>query len=110
MPVAEKRVVLRAYVYERHGVYHGECIDLDLMVKRETLEDALAALEEAVAGYVHAAASQGWFDELVPRKSPWINRLLYHLRTIQARVLRSLLKFVEADQVVTLRDGQVSIA
>jgi hypothetical protein len=74
-------VVLRCYAFRRfrdHRVY-AECIDLDIIVVRDSIEEAIDALNDAVIGHVEAAAEQGWLETLVPRPSPLGKRLRYHL-------------------------------
>jgi len=74
-------VVLRCYAYRcfRDGRIYAECVDLDIVVARDSMEEAVDALNDAVVGHVEAAAEQGWLEALVPRPSPLGKRLRYHL-------------------------------
>ena len=111
LPVMDDRnIILRCYAYRAGATYRGECVDLDLLVERDTLPDAVRALSDAVVGYVDAAHEQGWLDQLVPRRSPLSRRLKYRWRTLLPRVRRLIGEFVETDRIVSLSDGHVSVA
>jgi hypothetical protein len=71
-------------VYAKSGLYVAECIDLDLMVKRSTPELALQALQDAMLGYLKTAFGAEDLVGLIPRKSPFSNRLRYHLTRLRA--------------------------
>jgi hypothetical protein len=84
----ERTIALRCYAYRRRdGRFYAECIDLDIMVVRDSMREAIDALDDAVIGHVEAAASQGWFDDLVPRRSPPLNQLKYHFCALFCTVL-----------------------
>ena len=74
-----KRVTLRCYARPRWSTkkVYAECIDLDLIVIRDSSEEAYYSLNEAVIGYLEAADKKGWLNELVPRRSPLSHRLVY---------------------------------
>lgn len=78
---SQEIVVLRCYAFRRvrDGRVYAECIDLDIIVVRDNIEEAVDALNDAVIGHVEAAAEQGWLETLVPRPSPLGKRLRYHL-------------------------------
>ena len=109
MKAPRDELVLRCYAYEHHGGYRAECIDLDIMVERESLSGTVEALNDAVASYVEAVNERGWTDELIPRPSPLARRLRYHLRTMPWRIPRSLSR-LELDRVVTFDNGRVRVA
>ena len=80
-------IILRAIASPDEGGYIAECIDLNLMVRRDTME-------QAIVGYLHtvcsdqSAASEllqhGRVQGLVPRPSPLPRRLRYHLHCLLA--------------------------
>ena len=110
-PVMDDRnIILRCYAYRAGSTYRGECVDLDLLVERDTLPDAVRALSDAVVGYVDAAHEQGWLDQLVPRRSPLSRRLKYRWMTLLPRVRRLIGELVETDRIVSFSDGRVSVA
>ncbi len=79
----EQPIVLRNYAYTRRDKkVYAECIDLDIAVVRDSMQEAVEALNDAVVGYLKTAASQGWYEELIPRPSPFRNRLKYHINTL----------------------------
>lgn len=87
-------IILRAIASPDEGGYIAECIDLNLMVRRDTMEEATRSLEQAIVGYLHtvcsdqSAASEllqhGRVQGLVPRPSPLPRRLRYHLHCLLA--------------------------
>ena len=106
----QRDFILHCYAYRAGDTYRGECVDLDLLVERDTLHDAVQALTEALVGYVTTAVEQGWVDQLVPRPAPLLHRLKYHWTTMPWRMRRSIRDWVETDHVVSLNDGRVSVA
>lgn len=103
-------IILRCYAYRAGSTFRGECIDLDLLVERDSLPDVVRALSEAVVGYVDTANEQGWVDQLIPRPSPVSRRLKYHWLTFPPRFRRFLGGLVETDHIVSLSDGHASVA
>jgi len=59
--------IFRCYTYQDRGGYYAVCLDLALIDKRDTLEEAVAALDENVIGYLETGRSNDWEQELVPR-------------------------------------------
>ncbi len=68
----------RCIVYRRHGAFLAECIDLNLIVRAKTIEEAIESLKPAISGYLKTAFS-GPIEGLVPRPSPLSHRIRYHL-------------------------------
>ena len=106
---APTEMVLRCYVYKRGPRYQGECVDLDVIVERDTLHETVEALRDAIDGYVATVNEQGWAEQLIPRRSPLPRRLAYQLRRLRWQVKRSLAD-LELDRVVTFDNGHVSVA
>ena len=76
-------LVLRCIAYPGRNLdeegYYGHCIDLDLMVFRPKIEDAMAEIEEQILGYFDNIHSLEEFNALVPRPAPfWPHRGRYH--------------------------------
>ena len=91
---------LRCFAYKSRGVFYAECLDLSLLSRGQTEEDAVARLQEQMFSYV-AAAFDGDPKGLIPRKAPtssWIryywrffkNRLSHPRRPHSARELRDV--------------------
>jgi predicted RNase H-like HicB family nuclease len=78
--------VLRCMAYPRKGRYIAECVDLNLIVRGNTLEEAQAKLKSAMAGYFDAVfadltpeqVENGALKGLLPRRSPWSRLAIYH--------------------------------
>jgi hypothetical protein len=82
--VLPKNLVLRCMVYpNKPNEYTAECIDLDMMARGGTPEEAFCSLKGAIHGYLHVAY-QGDPKGLVPRPSPLSHRAKYHWFALQA--------------------------
>lgn len=75
---------LRAFYYQKNGSYYAECIDLDLISRGSTPEEAVGNLQEAMLGYIEAVVD-GPTKGLFPRKSPLSHRLRYHWSRLSDR-------------------------
>jgi hypothetical protein len=77
-------MTLRCYVYlENKGTWAAECIDLDLMTKGQTPEIVVRGLRDAMTGYLKTATEDDPAG-LIPRPSPLLHRLRYHLFCLRA--------------------------
>ncbi|MFQ6014052.1 MAG: hypothetical protein ACE5NP_01240 [Anaerolineae bacterium] len=85
-----KSYTFRCYAY-RHGEWwYADCLDLMLLVKRQTLQAAMQTLEDQVILYLESVFERGDEDEAIPRPAPLSNWL--HFRKHQLIYLvRSLL-------------------
>lgn len=107
---SQNDIVLRCYIYEKGGKFWGECIDLDILVKRDTLYEAATALDDALTGYVDTVAEGGWLEQLLPRRSPFFRRARYYAHALPWRMFHTIKNLVERDRVVTIEDGKVRFA
>lgn len=72
----------RCYTYREGNFWYADCLDLMLLVKRETMQEAMQELELLILDYVQAARE----DEKLPLPRPadrseWLKfyaRLLWH--------------------------------
>jgi hypothetical protein len=72
----------RCYTYRAGGFWYADCLDLMLLVKRETMQEAMQELELLVLDYVQAARA----DSSLPLPRPvglgeWLTfcaRLVWH--------------------------------
>ena len=80
-----ERIRLRCLSYRRSGQYFAECIDLDLISRGETQEEAIGKLQEAMYGYLKVAF-EGDTKGLILRRSPFSHRLRYHLQRLAERI------------------------
>lgn len=78
---------LRSYVYRKYGSYYAECIDLSLIGCGSTEESAVIDLQVQMYSYIKTAFD-GDVKGLVPRPSPLMNRLHYHLSRLKSRLGR----------------------
>lgn len=79
-----KDLVLRCVIYQnKPGEYTAECVDLDIMVRKESRQQAMQELKQAIRGYL-IVVSKGDSAGLIPRPSPLKNRIRYHLYALRA--------------------------
>ena len=90
-------LTLRCYLYPEDGEVVAECIDLDIVVIRQTAPEAKQALTEAIIGYIDTAV-EGAESEmerthrvkgLLPRPSPMSHRMRYHFCRALYQLARS---------------------
>lgn len=74
----------RCFVHPSAEVSVAECVDLDLTVKAENPDTALAGLQDSMIGYLRTVLHSGEITGLVPRPSPLPRRLLYHWYCLKA--------------------------
>jgi hypothetical protein len=90
----KKSFRVRCFVYQQRstGLFVGECIDLNLMVKARKPNKAMRELRDAVLGYVQVAVDSGQDSVLIPRRSPLSHRIHYRFEAAMAASPLSLLR------------------
>ena len=74
----------RCYVYRERDGYYADCLDLTLLTKRDTMQEAMDDLQEMILGYLESVYAHGDEQTLIPRRAPfyrWLEfykQLLYH--------------------------------
>jgi len=64
-------MVFRCYVYrDQDGQYVARCLDLLLVDVRDTMDKAIAALDESILGYLEAVGEMSTESTLIPRPYP----------------------------------------
>ncbi len=58
--------------------YYAICLDLNLADKRETIDQAIAALDESILLYLESVRAHGDEDAAIPRPSPFSEWLEYY--------------------------------
>jgi predicted RNase H-like HicB family nuclease len=71
-----EEVTFRSYTYVKDGKHYAECIDLNLISRGSTQEEAIGKLQEAMFGYVETAL-EGDPKGLIMRPSPLSHRIRY---------------------------------
>ncbi|MBB3321337.1 MULTISPECIES: DUF1902 domain-containing protein [unclassified Atlantibacter] len=62
---------LRCMAYQEGGVFVAACLDLSLAAQGDTMQDAMAKLEEQIKDYLSEAYAEPAFTEhLLKRKAP----------------------------------------
>ncbi|HID87075.1 MAG TPA: hypothetical protein EYP55_06800 [Anaerolineae bacterium] len=96
--------IFRCYTYKDRDGYYAICLDLTLIDKRDTLEEAVAALDENIIGYLETVRSNKWEQELIPRPVPrreWLH--FYRLFLLNA-ILTLLGKRLEGFMTYSRRE------
>ena len=86
---------LRCFVrWFSSGYYVAECIDLDISVEAETVEAAIAGLQDAMKGYLLVVLDGLATDEaaLVLRPSPLSHRIRYELEYLKYRAIELIFR------------------
>lgn len=75
---------LRCFTYKRRNLYYSECVDLNLMTRGQTMDDAIRRLQEEVFTYLDTVIGGG-SKGLLPRRSPLSSRLHYQMYRLRCR-------------------------
>lgn len=82
--VSLPKTTLRCLVYKpKSNLYIAECVDLDILVRAGTEQEAAKKLVEAIRGYMKVVL-EGDITGLVPRPSPFSHRLRYRFYAVLA--------------------------
>lgn len=76
---------LRCFTYRRGDFYYSECVDLNLMTRGRTMDDAIRRLQEEVFTYLDTVI-QGSSKGLLPRRSPLSSRIRYQIYRLRCRL------------------------
>lgn len=80
----------RCYAYRKgEDHYVAYCLDLMLIGEGQTMQAAIADLEDAVLGYIEAVYKAGWEGELIPRRARF-SRWIEFYRLLLSHVLKAL--------------------
>jgi hypothetical protein len=80
-------VPLRCFSYKQGSGFYAECIDLNLLSRGNTREEAVVRLQEQMFSYV-ATVFEGSPEGLIPRRAPISSFIRYYLTVIRDRLLR----------------------
>jgi predicted RNase H-like HicB family nuclease len=72
------------------GQYYAVCLDLNLIDKRETLDEAIAALDENILGYLASVQEHGDEATAIPRpvrRGEWLHFYQLSLRNVILTIL-----------------------
>lgn len=72
-------LTLRVRIFRKGENWYAECIDLSLITRRPTADDALKALYEQALVYLNDAWQSGDWNEVVPRPASWRRHFWYYL-------------------------------
>lgn len=78
---------LRCFSYKEGSGFYAECIDLNLLSRGNTREEAVIRLQEQMFSYV-ATAFEGSTKGLIPRRAPISSFVRYYLTVAKDRLFR----------------------
>lgn len=65
-----KPLHFRCVAYPEDNIYTAVCLDLNIVEQRETLEEVIVQLNDAIIAHVMTAAEVGFPKELIQRPAP----------------------------------------
>jgi hypothetical protein len=79
---------IRCFWYRKGGKAYAECLDLDLITRGDTPEEAIGRLQEDMYWYINTVLSEGSKDSegLIPRRAPWSSWVRYYFHTLLCRL------------------------
>lgn len=96
MGITKKVYRFRCFAYSVDHPYWGdkgnkgdfivECIDLNLMVRGCSINDAYEAMQDVLSGYLETVMEGPDIDKLLYRPSPLSHRLHYHWNKLRSRI------------------------
>jgi hypothetical protein len=78
---------LRCFWYRKGKAVYAECLDLDIITKGATPEEAIGRLQEDMYWYIQTVLSGGSSEGLIPRPAPWRSWVRYYLHLSGRRLL-----------------------
>jgi len=79
---------LRCFSYKQGSGFYAECIDLNLLSRGNTREEAIIRLQEQMFSYVATVFDGSSPEGLVPRRAPLLSFARYYLSVAGDRLLR----------------------
>lgn len=83
---------LRCFSYRKGRYYYAECVDLDLISRGDSDEEAIGRLQEQMFGYVQTVIDGGSAKGLIPRRAPLTSWIRYYCQTAVARIVSLFLR------------------
>jgi hypothetical protein len=83
-----REMPIRCFYYKSGSKFYAQCLDLNLISRGETAEDAVGRLQESMVGYVNAVMEGGSSKGLLPRPAPFLSWIHFYLHRIASRVKR----------------------
>lgn len=71
-------IPIRCYCYRKGNAFYAECLDLNLVTRGETPEEAIGRLQEDMWWYVDTVLSGGSSEGLIPRRAPFWDWVRYY--------------------------------
>jgi len=78
---------IRCFTYRKGGLFYAECLDLNLLTRGDSEEEAIGRLQEEMFAYVHTVLDGGSTEGLIPRKAPFLSWAKYYTYLLMDRLL-----------------------
>lgn len=73
---------IRCFFYRKGAYYYAECLDLNLLTRADTRDEAIGSLQEAMFGYIETVFDGGPKKGLLPRRAPLSSWIRYYLHRL----------------------------
>lgn len=101
-----KEMNIRCFTYKSRSRYYAECLNFNLLSRGESVEEAVARLQETMYSYVKTAF-QGSTKGLIPRRAPLSHWIRYYLHTfagwLRYRLIKGHIRHRDFEEVETFR-------
>jgi len=77
---------LRCFSYGKGEAFYAECIDLNLLARGNTRDEAISRLQEQMFSYVATVFAGDGTEGLIPRKAPLTSFIRYYLAVLRDRL------------------------
>ena len=89
-------VPLRILFFRRNRKWYAECLDLDLLTARPTIQEAYREILIEIEMYMRTAVESGEWSKYFPREAPLGHRILYRVLFVSSRLGEWLRNIVNA--------------
>ena len=77
---------LRCFSYGKGEAFYAECIDLNLLARGNTRDEAIIRLQEQMFSYVATVFEGDGTEGLIPRRAPLTSFIRYYLAVLRDRL------------------------
>jgi hypothetical protein len=79
---------LRCFSYGKGDAFYAECVDLNLLARGNTRDEAVVRLQEQMFSYVATVFEGDGTEGLIPRRAPLTSFIRYYLAVLGDRLSR----------------------
>ncbi len=79
---------LRCFSYGKDQAFYAECVDLNLLARGNTRDEAIIRLQEQMFSYIATVFEGDGTKDLIPRRAPLMSFIRYYLAVLGDRLSR----------------------